>query len=261
MKRNHSIFRKCLGLCISLLVASGLSHKAVADGVWTYTDNETLYERMLSYLHETQQVFMGEPYYFMVQQFIVEVKAAHLNDRYAWLGQTHRFCNQIEAIYPPAVEHVSVMAEDRYERLRRSIVKLRDYPMHEMSITSADDDNVVPPADQVTAFHAANRQWLLQKRDAFLNYLTSEPRPKDGSVQVLKLYSSCYLQLTRRRRHRSRISSDGAEKHYRTRADTNSLRVCAGSFFMVQRRRSKAFLAMSSTGCSMYQSLSWSMDL
>jgi len=94
------------------------------------------------------------------------------------------------------MEHSSVLAEDRYQRLRRTIVMLRDYPAHEHSITSSEDAGGAPaPAAQVTAFNNANYQWLALKRDGLLEFLQS-PRPTDGSIQIAKLYSSGFVFRT-----------------------------------------------------------------
>lgn len=183
-------------ILLSLLISAvGTSNASAADQ-WTYADNETLYSNMMDYISSSfMPAFYGEPVYFQLQQFVIELEAAHLKDQYAWMGQTHRFCNVLEGLYPPAVEHNAVLAADRYQRLRKCIVMLRDYPMHQLTFKSEEDGNITPPGAQVTAFHEANRQSLQSRRDAFLAFLQS-PRPTDGSVQIAKLYSSGFVFRT-----------------------------------------------------------------
>lgn len=181
---------------LTVILACVLVLPAKAAGPWSYANNETLYKNMVSYLQGAQKSFLGEPVYFMFQQFMIEVEAAHLQDRCAWMGQTFRFCNMLDAMFPPAMEHSSVLAEDRYQLLRRTIVMLRDFPAHEHTIASSEDaGGATPPAVQVTAFHDANSQWLKLKRDGVLEFLRS-PRPTDGSIQIVKVYSSGFIFRT-----------------------------------------------------------------
>lgn len=183
-------------IILSIVLLSSILVSSRAADQWTYANNETLYQKMLAYLDSAQQPIVGEPVYFMLQQFKLEVQAAHVSDKYAWLGQTQRFCNMLEAAFPPAMEHNSVLAEDHYQLVRRTIVMLRDYPMHEHSIAHADDaGGAAPPAEQVAVFTATNKQWLAVKKQAFLEFLQT-PRPTDGSIQIVKLYSSGFVFRT-----------------------------------------------------------------
>lgn len=147
-------------------------------------DNEDLYTSMLAYLKTVQTGHAGEPVYFLAQNLKMELEAAHESDPYAWLGQVHRFCDYMESVYAPTIEHPNVGLQDRYARIRRDITRLRDYPMHEVHLTS---DVITPSQEQINAFNASNKQRLQYARDKFFDFL-SQPVP-EGELHVVKLYS------------------------------------------------------------------------
>lgn len=163
--------------------------------VWKAVSNEQLYSDMLVQLSEFQGEFVGEPLYYMTQDLSVELRAAHRKDPFIWMTQVHNFCNRLEAMFPPSLSHpaVSKAQEDRYDRIRRRITLLRDYPMHEVTY---DYETPAPESGQADAFTAANKQWLQNKREEFFRFLR-EPRPAGDELQVAKLYSSGVVLRTR----------------------------------------------------------------
>ena len=187
MKLKHFI----LAACASVLLGTEAS-AASAYGFDAVT-NEELFSSTLLYLRSMQSELLGEPIYFMTQNLMLELEAAHSSKPFAWLGQVHRFLNLAENMYPAALGHPSVGVEDKYDRIRRALLRLRDYPMHEVSDVP---DSVSPEEGQAAAFHAANKQWLHQKRNEFFQFLSS-PRPTGGEMQVFKIYSSGVVFRTR----------------------------------------------------------------
>lgn len=153
---------------------------------WDASDNSTLFTSFKNYMKTMQTELVGEPLYFMAQQLLVDCEASFSSSPYAWLGLVHRFCNMAESIYGPAASHPRALDNDKYARIRKALLHLRDYPMHEVSLTT---DAVYPPAEQRTAFNYANQQWLNEKRKHFLAFLAS-PRPTGKELQINKLYSS-----------------------------------------------------------------------
>ena len=161
---------------------------------WDATTNESLYNAAISFLKTFQSDAIGEPAYYMVQEALLEIEAAHKKDKLVWMGQIHSFCNMLEAIYPPQLEHPKVYSQDKYEVIRRDILKLRDYPIHE---ASSKDDNVSLESDQAQYFKAYTYQWLCSKREELMQALKS-PRPtSDNEIQVFKVYSSGFIFRTK----------------------------------------------------------------
>lgn len=148
--------------------------------------NETLYTAMLRYMRTMQTELVAGPSYFMVQNLMLEIEAAHAKKPYAWVGQIHRFLNLAENMYPAAMGHPASALDDRYEQLRRALLRLRDYPMHQVSDVP---DDIGPAVGQAEAFTADNKQWIQHKRDEFFQFL-SAPAPTGSEMQVYKLYSS-----------------------------------------------------------------------
>lgn len=177
----------------SILACLALSGPVLADPPVNRADNEVLYRDMLSYARSLQGSMVGDPVGAMLQNFIVEVQAAHLSDPYVWMEQSHQLCNRLEKMYPPVLEHSRTQASDRMEKIRKGIFLLRDYPRHEQSLP---EDGITPNSTQVSEFHRTNRQYLELKRDEFFRFLSS-PRPSDGSLQIAKLYSSGFVFRTK----------------------------------------------------------------
>lgn len=181
--------RKVLLLLLAVLLPLGRA-SAADPYIWTAKVNAALYADLMTYLKENvlpEQ--LGEPVYYMTQQLVVELEATFPAQPYAWMAQVHDFCNTLEAIYPPSLSYpaVSRYYEDSYDKIRHHILRLRDYPMHQVSVDS--EAEIKPTAADKEAFHAANRQWLQQKRAEFFQFLRS-PRPTGNELQIAKLYSS-----------------------------------------------------------------------
>lgn len=182
-------------LLLLVLLLTGAGTRAQTAYVWQAVSNEVLFSRLMEYLQTVQTELIGEPAYYMAQELAVELDATFKKDPYAWMNQVHNFCNTLENIYPPSVAHPSVTryAEDPYEKIRRHIFRLRDFPMHQVSL---NNDTFLPSATQAEAFTQANRQWLQHKREEFFQFLNG-PRPSGDELQLFKLYSSGYVLRTR----------------------------------------------------------------
>ena len=126
-------------ILIILALLSGARASAADPYVWTAKVNAELYSDMMTYLKETvlpEQ--LGEPVYYMTQQLVIELEAGYSKQPYLWMTQVHNFCSTLEAMYPPSLSHpaVSRYYEDSYDKIRHHILRLRDYPMHQVSIDS-----------------------------------------------------------------------------------------------------------------------------
>ncbi|MBQ9529270.1 MAG: hypothetical protein IJR73_02815, partial [Bacteroidales bacterium] len=154
METRKSFKKAVLAVAVALVLSSGT---AKAQFIWQSASNEDLYSQMLSYLRTFQTDLVGEPVYYMSQDLMVELVAAHKTNPYIWMTQVHNFCNKLEAMYPPSLSHpkVSKNYEDRYDKLRRGISRLRDFPMHEVTYNY---ETPPPASGQADAFTAANKQ-------------------------------------------------------------------------------------------------------
>ena len=192
METSKQFRRTFLAVAVAFVLSSGT---AKAQFIWQSASNEDLYSQMLSYLRTFQTDLVGEPVYYMSQDLMVELVAAHKTNPYIWMTQVHNFCNKLEAMYPPSLSHpkVSKNYEDRYDKLRRGISRLRDFPMHEVTYNY---ETPPPASGQADAFTASNKQWLQNKREEFFRFLRG-PRPAGNELQVAKLYSSGVVARTK----------------------------------------------------------------
>ena len=177
-------------IILGLSLLPGLRASAADPYIWQASTNAELYNALMGYLRGTVLLEqLGEPVYYMTQQLIVELETVYPKKPYAWMTQVHNFCNTLEAIYPPSLSHPAVSRnyEDSYDKIRHHILRLRDFPMHQVSVDS--EAEIKPTPDQKDAFHAANKQWLQLKRSEFFQFLRS-PRPAGNELQIAKLYSS-----------------------------------------------------------------------
>lgn len=189
MKKTALIF------LLSAAVLLGAPLRGASPYGWDAASNEALFRSLLTYLRTVQTDWVGEPAYYQVQDLMTELELSFRAKPYAWMGQVHDFCNRMESLYPPTLSHPAVGTEDRYEKIRRNILRLRDYPMHQVSVTNGTEA-FLPPTAQVEAFTAANKAWLQLKRKTFFDFLRS-PRPSGDELQVVKLYSSGYVFRTK----------------------------------------------------------------
>ena len=180
-------------LSAALALTLGLQLHAANPYAWTATTNEVLYGNLLSFLRTMQSDLVAEPAYYMTQSLVTELEAVHKSQPYAWLNQVHNFCNILEGMYPVAMSCPRVGTADRFEKIRRDILLLRDYPMHQVTL---DNDLYIPSQEQKDSFHTANKQWLQLKRKEFFDFLNS-PRPTGDEIQIVKLYSSGYVLRTK----------------------------------------------------------------
>lgn len=165
---------------------------------WAASTNERQYSDMLRFMGKFQDDLAGEDAFFMVQDVMMQVKAAYdeKTNPYQWMSQVSDLCMRLEAIYPASVSHPSAGSNDRYETIRRDILRLWDFPVHEVSYANSDDSPIVPTAEQSDAFTANMLRHLNIKRDEVFDFLAS-PRPAGDELQLIKLYSSGFVLRTK----------------------------------------------------------------
>lgn len=162
---------------------------------WRASTNDRLYSDMLKYMGTFQNEMAGEDAYYLLQDAMMAVKAAHDEKPYQWIYQITDLCTRLEALYPAYLSHPSEGKNDRYEKVRRGIMRLMDFPMHVVSFNNSDD-NIAPPAEQASAYTGAVHQNMLIRRETLFDLLAS-PRPTGTDVQVIKVYSSGFIVRTK----------------------------------------------------------------
>lgn len=186
---------KILLLCAvaSVLFCAGAS--AQNDGrYWVATENEELYCSMLDFMAAFHEDMAGESTCYLVQDAIMRIKAAHVQKPYEWISQVEDFCLMMESIYPPCVSHPQAGSSDRYETIRRDILRLYDYPVHVCSSVNTED-KLTPPAEQADKFISSIVNHLNVKRDFVFDFLDSA-RPAGNELQLIKVYSSGFVLRT-----------------------------------------------------------------
>lgn len=183
---------------ISVLVSALIGTETFAQNEgknWTATDNATLYSQMLTFLDGFQRDFAGEQTGYMLQDAMMRIKAAHQADQYEWISQVYDLCINLEAVYPAFVSNPNGGSGDRYEKIRRGILRLWDFPAHVCSSSNADD-KISPPAEQSKKYSEASIAHVQLKRDQVLDFLDT-PRPSDNQMQLVKVYSSGFILRTK----------------------------------------------------------------
>lgn len=161
--------------------------------------NEQLRSSLLRELKVAQRDLAGDPSYFMIQDFMLQVEAGALQDPYAWLDQTYEFCSIMENIYGPVVFHPATQNSDRMQLLRKHILQILDYPYHEVSLNNGqaqkDGDTRYYTPEQAKIFYdatyASNRQRRLDLSEAM------KVKLDEGECQLIKVYSSGYIFRTK----------------------------------------------------------------
>jgi len=166
-------------IIVMALMCTLPAQRAIAGYGWDEVANSTLRAQMLNYAKTFQNDVAGTPASQIVSDFIEQVYAKISDDDFAWLDQTHRVCNQLEAIYPPLA--FNPLTDDLYSRIRQGILRLRDFPCHAKSEThfiNSFNENFVAPAKQ-----------------GMIEYLASA-RPAEGEIDCYKVYSSGFIFRT-----------------------------------------------------------------
>ncbi|MCQ2184633.1 MAG: hypothetical protein MJY62_04410 [Bacteroidales bacterium] len=185
-------------IVFTLAAALILSAKASAAFLgFSAASNLTLKNRMLSEVKAACSLMIGEPQYFMLQEFMLQVEAAA--DPYAWLDQTHEFCHILENIYGPVPYHPGTQYRDRMQQLRRSLLQIADYPYHEVSLNNkqatGDGDTIFYSPEQSRIFYEATYEANRQRRADISEAL--KVKLEEDECQLIKVYSSGYIFRTR----------------------------------------------------------------
>ena len=98
METSKQFRRTFLAVAVAFVLSSG---SAKAQFIWQSASNEDLYSQMLSYLRTFQTDLVGEPVYYMSQDLMVELVAAHKTNPYIWMTQVHNFCDVSAFAQPP----------------------------------------------------------------------------------------------------------------------------------------------------------------
>lgn len=192
--------KKCLAiLFVSALMLLDAFRSDAAFLGFEARSNEDLRGELLHVLRAAQRDLSPEPASFMIQELMLEIEAAALHDPYAWLDQTYEFCNVMENIYGPVIFHPGTQGMDRMQVLRSHILKILDYPYHEVSLKNAqatrDGDISHYKPEQARAFYDATYASNWQRRLNISEALKVEL--SEGECQLIKVYSSGYIFRTR----------------------------------------------------------------
>lgn len=185
-------------IIISVLVSVFFGTETFAQNEgknWTATDNATLYSQMISFLADFQMDMVGDQASYLLQDAMMRIKAAHQSDEYVWISQVYDLCLSLEAAYPSFVSNPNGGENDKYEKIRRGILRLWDFPAHVCSSNNTDD-KLTPSQEQANRYRDASIAHVQSKRDEVFDFLAS-PRPGGNELQVIKVYSSGFILRTK----------------------------------------------------------------
>ncbi|MCQ2184634.1 MAG: hypothetical protein MJY62_04415 [Bacteroidales bacterium] len=188
-------------IAVTIILAATIpSLKASADLGFSPTDNATLRNSLMTELRSAQVDLVGTPLFFRLQELMLQIEAgaSDKTDPYLWMDQVHEFCNVAENIYGPVPHHPKSKTLDKIFKARAHILKIRDFPLHEVSLNNTqatqDGDTKFYSEEQARAFNAATFGSDWQRRldisEALKIPLT------EGECQVIKVYSSGFMFRT-----------------------------------------------------------------
>ncbi len=152
---------------------------------WTAKSNAEQREAMLARAETFREQMTGEEIYNALTEFICEVKALSASEPYAWMIQTHKFVTGQLRRYPPCLD-IPLKSKEKNSIIRKNLLYLRDFPMHENNLSSVSP---APESGQAEAFSEANDYYLGEARADFLQWLKSPAPTKDGELQMFKVYN------------------------------------------------------------------------
>ncbi len=170
--------KKFLTVLLCLLCAAASELGATS---WVAKSNAELREAMLAKADSFREQMAGEEIYNALSDFICEVKALSAGEPYAWMIQTHRFVTAQLRRYPACLD-IPFNSKEKNSIIRRNLLCLRDFPMHE-------DNSSSVPAAQSAAFIQAYEYYLGQARADFLQWLKSPAPTSEGELQMFKVYN------------------------------------------------------------------------
>lgn len=183
-------------ICVVASVLLGTEAFAQNEGTrWAAANNDRMYSDLLKYMGTFQSELVGEEAYYIVQDAMMAVKAAHTDNPYKWIGQICDLCLRLESIYPAYISHPTEGKSDRYEKIRRGILRIWDFPAHVVSSKNSSD-LLAPPQEQIEAFSNSIMSHLRTKREVVFDFLAM-PRPADDEIQLIKVYSSGFILRTK----------------------------------------------------------------
>ncbi len=170
-------------LCLFCLASSGLGATS-----WTVKSNSELREAMISSAEAFRDQVAGEEICGALTDFICEVKALADSEPYAWMIQTHKFVTGQLRRYPACLD-IPFNSKEKNSIIRKGLLCLRDFPMHEDNSSSA-------PAAQAEAFRQAYEYYLGEARADFLQWLKSPAPTAKGELQMFKVYNMGFALRT-----------------------------------------------------------------
>ncbi len=194
MKRIFTVL-----LCLLCAAASELGATT-----WTAKSNAELREAMLERAADFRGQMAGEEIYNALTDFICEVKALADSDPYAWLMQTHKFVSAQLRRYPACLD-IPFNSKEKNSTIRKNLLYLRDFPMHE-------DNSSSVPAAQSEAFTRAYEYYLGEARADFLQWLNSPAPSSEGELQMFKVYNMGFAFRTSKHLALIDIHWDGTDE-------------------------------------------------
>lgn len=167
-------------LCLSCVAASSLNATS-----WVAKSNADLREAMLARAETFREQVAGEEIYNALTDFICEVKALAASEPYAWMRQTHKFVTAQLRRYPACLD-IPFNSKEKNSIIRKNLLCLRDFPMHENNSASVTP---VPESGQADAFTQSYEYYLGDARAGFLQWLSSPAPTKEGELQMFKVYN------------------------------------------------------------------------
>lgn len=185
--------------CFKLILFAGLM--LVSGNLdafdWQVRTNRDLFDDMLEYASAFADSTRGTGEGRVLKRFVRMEKKRFSSDEFAWLEDTYDVAKKLERICPPCPDDGS-----RNAKVRRSILRLVEFPIHEHDTTDiysqTSPGNQDPGPEQRDAFEEGIRHYLGYSWDALRAWL-SAPAPADGELAVFRVYNMGYVFRTAER--------------------------------------------------------------
>lgn len=153
--------------------------------------NAELRSDMLKFLDKAAARLSGSPLAAAFAGLKSDVTSKMGSEPFAWIEQTNSFVTRALEDYPPLVCDATAKPEGDV-LARQQLMLLKDYPLHEVSLTS---DAVPMEPGQADAFNASIRKMQDATIAKLLNWLDS-PAPAPGVLELFKIYNMGYVART-----------------------------------------------------------------
>ncbi|MCQ2143917.1 MAG: hypothetical protein MJY56_07600 [Bacteroidales bacterium] len=153
--------------------------------------NSDLVSDLLRFLDRAAAKVEGTPLSEKFKTLRAEVVANYDSDPFEWIDRVNTFVTENIAGYTPEVFDAPGEPEG-VELARRLLLLLRDYPLHEVSLTN---DVVSMEPGQADAFNASIAKVQEAVVDKLLAWLDT-PAPAPGVLELFKIYNMGYVART-----------------------------------------------------------------